>query len=398
MKRRNNFFITTILVVLTSTLCAADFKSGEEVNIDQPVSDNLYLAGGTINVNAWVRGDLTAAGGSVSINDTIFEDLIVAGGDIFLNAPLMDDARVAGGDVRILSYVDGDLVLCGGTVRIQKDAVINGDLLVCGGYLILDGTVNGDVSAAGGRISFNGHIRGNVEMRAEELTLNGIIDSNSELAAHDMTVKEGATFRGSVKYWSEDGEVDFGQSLTSGNRAMYTEALEMAEMDWEWGYLGLGFVAFWILNVLSVLLTILLVVLLFRKTFANAGETLNQSFIRNFGYGILYFIGLPVIAVILCLTLIGIPIALVVFHVFGFSLLFSYSLTSVVLAYGVRTKYNKEWSKWRLMLVAVVIFIALKLISAVPFIGPFVAAVVIATAFGALIVPCLSLRVRKELE
>jgi hypothetical protein len=123
---------------------------------------------------------------------------------------------------------------------------------------------------------------------------------------------------------------------------------------------------------------------------AQAGERLNQEPTRSLGYGAAYFIGLPILVVLLLVTVIGIPIALLFLALYAFSLLFGLSITSVVAAKAMKIKYNyKHWGTWMLVLVSAGVFVVLKLLTLIPFIGWLFYLIVLVVAFGAIVVDLL---------
>jgi len=383
MKISIKLLLLITLIFVSFSVSAARLESGEEKNISAPVNDNLYIAGGVINIDAIIQGDLVAAGGLVSINDTVFEDLIVAGGDILVNAYIGGDARIAGENIKILESINGDLIVAGAYIQIDKNVTISGDLIIICGFATINGTVNGDIRFLGGKLSFNGTALGEADIKSDELTMNGNFQGPSTIVANTIALEKDAKFHNEVAYWQEDGELDFGPYMVSG-QATYDEALAIEE-EVDLNNLGGLMVALWILYTLSMLLIIGLLVFLFNKTFSKAGEDINHSYLPHFGYGAAYFVGIPMLTLFLLATLIGIPLGLVTLHLFLFSLLFAHSITAVILAYGMNVRYVKEWSKWKIMLIAALLFLAMKVLLLIPLLGSLVNMVLVAIAFGTLV-------------
>lgn len=376
--------LLSVLIGISSTLSAATFEQGEEKTITSPVNDNLYLAGTTIIIDAAIRGDLAVAGEQVSIHDTIYEDLLMAGGTLLINGYLADDAKIVGENIKILKNINGDLIIGGGSIHIHKDVVINGDLIIAGADVIINGTINGNVKVMGEKILINGTVNGNFKATTDELTINGTINGTSTLSSNKIALEENAQFHDAVTYWQKDGEIDFTSYMLNA-QAEFSADLELYNEQENWEYMGLGFVGFGILYMLSILLTIVILISVLPKLFTKAGEQFNLSPIRNFGYGILYFFGLPVAIFLLMAIIIGLPIGFVLLDLFIYSLLFSFSISSIILAYGINNKYDKGWGKWKMIFMSLLIFIGLKIIGSIPIIGTFIAFVIIGIAFGTLL-------------
>lgn len=145
-------FLVLGLIAVPIFASAAQFKSGEQVNIGvgETVSDNLYTAGGTLNIAGNIEGDLSAAGGTVNILGAVSKDAAVAGGTIVINGNIGEDARVAGGTVTINGNVGGDLLVVGGNVVISAGSVIGGDLVVRGGTVTNQAQVMGKTDVVTG--------------------------------------------------------------------------------------------------------------------------------------------------------------------------------------------------------------------------------------------------------
>lgn len=127
---------------------AAQLKSGDQVNInkDETIWENLYIAGGALNIAGTIKGDLLAAGGNINISGPIQKDAAIAGGTIILTGNVGEDARIAGGNITVTGNIGGDLIVAGGNINISSGVVIGGDLVAAGGNITNLGTVKGKIS------------------------------------------------------------------------------------------------------------------------------------------------------------------------------------------------------------------------------------------------------------
>lgn len=386
MKTPLHYFFLLIVALLwnTTAIFSANIKWAKEIVFSDTLSNDTYLLGGTINVYTKVNGDLTAAGGTVSINDSINGDLMVTGGTVLIHGPVGDDIRVMGGTVNITKNVSGDVVVLGGNIQIDKEVVIAGDLIVLAGNVIMDGIIKGRMKAKGGNITLNGNVENGAELKAEQLSINGEIRNNSTLAANKILLGSNAKLYGDVIYWQEDKAFDFGKALIDG-KAIYNPELKLQEQEWDWKYLGFGIAAFFILYFLSAVLCLILLNYFFSGHMTKSAELMNSFFIKSFGFGILYFIAVPVLSLFLFITIIGIPIGLFLTFLFVLSILFSNVITATVTANWIKNKYKKDWGKGMLIIMSALCFIALKLVSWIPFIGWLTSCVLISAAFGAIL-------------
>lgn len=367
---------------------AAIFKSGEDITINEGVDDNLYIAGNNLFINAPVMGDLRVASSSLTINDTIYEDLLAAASEILIDAYIGDDATLFGENIRILNSIGGDLIVFGSKVFINKEVNIEGDLLVFAGQCTMNGNVNGKLKIRAEKVIFNGSSEQMTDIKAEVITMNGKVYGDAQLAANEIIVEENTIFHQEVEYWQKEGEMDFSPYMRD-RQAQYNPDLQMNSGKANWKYLGIGLVAFWILYSLSVILLIIVFGLLMPAHFKKAGKEMNEHIIQNIAYGLFYFVGIAILTTLCIVSIIGIPIGLLLLNLYILSILFSIVVSALLLAHWFDQRHNKQWSKWQIILLAIVIFPFLKVISLIPIVGMLFIVILVCMVFGALIKPCL---------
>lgn len=374
-----------LLLVITIScfvpVFALRIEYGRDINISQPVYEDLYIAGGNITINAPIYGDLIIAGGTIVINATVTRDILLAGGTVTFNGFVGDDIRCAGGKIHVAKNVTGDVVVTGGRVTIGK-AVTIGALLASGGNIIIDGNVNGEVRGAFGDLILNGKISGNVDCRGGSITVNGTIDGKSVLSARYILIESNAFFNNDVRYWSEQRSVDFKQHIKSG-KAIYDPSLRIRSAKWY--YLGANtfFTLLWYLGM--ALLMILIIQYLFSATMKRAADTTFNSTVKSLGFGVLFFVGVPIAAVIAFVTVIGVPVGLLLVFSYITLILLTTVIISGVAANWINNRYNKKWNFWHLAFVAFGIFILLKLVSLTPVVGWLIMILLACIAFGAIL-------------
>jgi hypothetical protein len=364
---------------------AAEPKAGEEVHISSTVNDDLYLAGKNVTVSAKVNGDVVAAGANVQVSDTVFGDAILAGGDVGISGFVTDDIRIAGGDIEIFKGAGSDVLVFGGTVIIHEGALIRGDLIVFGGDVEINGKIEGELTVFSGNVKLNADVADGAEVKCGSLYVNGHISGDSEIAAEDLVLGPSAKFSGTLRYWTRDGETNFGPAAEN---AIYDPSLELAE-DTDHDPSGLeailGGIGFVILSFFSSVLIILILVFVFGKYFKMGGERVEKELFKNFGFGVLYVIAIPVLIMTLLISVIGIPIALLVLVLYIFTLVFAPTISSVLVANYINHKYQRDWNNWLIVLVSSGVLIVLGLLIMIPFVGWLIGILVIGASFGAIL-------------
>ncbi len=358
-------------------------KSGENITINTPVEGDLYIAGKDLTIEAVIKGDIIGAGANIFIRDTIREDAILAGGNLYLEAPVLDDARLGGGKIIIRSDVFGDLVIGGGEIEIERGVTIHGDLYIGGGEVMIAGKILGKIDIGGGEVVFMGEGMGAANIKAGEFEMAGIFRGPTQIAAYEISLTDKAQFHESIRYWQSAGDLDFGASLQGTATATFDESLKtnMDDRDWRRAF-RIGGLAFILFRILSSALLILLLIWAFNPFFERAVKAAVPNVMAAFGFGIIYLLAIPVLLAISFISIIGIPAGVLLMHIYGFSLALSHILAAILFVYWIPQNTDTSWTKGQKMLSAIGIYVLLRIVSWIPFVGWFISLVVMAAALG----------------
>jgi hypothetical protein len=395
MKKTGTLLLGFLLLNLSITK-AAEVKVGGKVNFTSDAPQNVYVAAGELSVDAKINGDLVGAGGEIRINGGTQQDILLAGGEISLNAPSEGDVRIIGGEIRITQNIKGDLTVMGGEVTIVDGVSIGGDLIVLGGEVELNGDVHGKVHIAGGKFYLDGNIDGGIEAQTGFLRVNGRVNGESKIAAQKLILGNNAFFGGKVEYWVKHHAPSFEGKLASGVSASLNAALEPDWADWEYkagdmaqkAKRGIGF-----FQIFSGLLMTFLLIAFGDKFFNRYAGQVSRNFGSAFGLGTMLLIGIPIMSGIAFVTIIGIPLGVVGVGAYGIMMSMSIALPAVIAAYEWRKIKSQNWSRGGVTLVAIGIFLGLRLASKFPFFGWMLAFVAAAVAFG-----YIYMIIRKKIE
>jgi cytoskeletal protein CcmA (bactofilin family) len=383
MKRYLIGFLALSLV--TPVALAATIHTDTSNSLSTPVADDLYTAGERVSIDQPIRGDAVLFGGNIRVDESISEDLISAGGNIDVNAPVADDIRIAGGTIRLNSHVGGDVIVTGGTVEFGERFSASGDVLVAGGNVVMNGLIGKNAKIAGGQITVNGNILGDASLRTGMLTLNGIIAGNAILSAETIETGENASLGGNVEYWRNDGEMTF--PMTGSGQAIFNEALQ-ARPDHEGvaAFVAGLYGAFTLFSILSTAIVIGLLVFLNRKYFDEVALQLKTEPGWNLLYGLLYIVCTPVVALLLMVTVFGIPLGLTLLALYVVSLFFLPAVASITITKWLDQYYHKNWNKSLTFVVSMGVFLIMRFLGIIPILGWLAKAIILLMALGALMV------------
>lgn len=195
-----------------------------------------------------------------------------------------EDFTVEEGEV-----IDGDIELTGGDLTIN--GVVNGDASVVGGDLYIYGTVNGDAVNVGGCI----YLKEGAILNGDAVTIGGC-----------TYIDDGTTFTGKEVTIGDDIDIDLPGPIFKG--------FEFAENPMFERILDAVKEVFFFLFLLFV--GLLITVFMTRQT-DNISEHMMQEFPRSSLLGLALLVASPIVIVVLCVTIIGIPVA----FLYGFALM-----------------------------------------------------------------------------
>jgi uncharacterized RDD family membrane protein YckC len=198
-----------------------------------------------------------------------------------------------------------DRVSVGDSTSVGPDETIPGNAVAVMGSLTVDGTVDGNAVCVLGSNTINGTVHGNVVVVLGELRIgsHAHIDGNA-VAAGGIIFKEPGAYVG-------------GNTVQQGSKFSFTDNSEASNW-WTHGLrmgrplaLGHHLHVFWLINACFVVLYVILA-LVFPEGTRKCGDTLVKRPGITFLTGVLAMIALPVVFVLLCITIVGIPVALII--------------------------------------------------------------------------------------
>ena len=254
----------------------------------------------------------------------------------------------------VTSYAEksqGEIFQLVGNVTVDTDQVVNGDVEAMAGAITVRGTVNGEVTATAGNVTIYGKVNGDVNC-----------------LAGNVYVKSGAVVTGSVTamagkvYKAQDGTitgsvVEMAKGHSRGAQSIYIAP----HVPW--------FLLIW--GCLTVLVSWLalgaLVTLFFSKNVKRLGEIEAKRPAYYSLIGFAAFLLTPPALVILMITLVGIPVAIIL----GIVLFVAFVIGQLGVAYviGQRIFEHFNWEKRPEILQVLTGITAMFLITLIPVIG-----------------------------
>ncbi|MGE0800495.1 MAG: hypothetical protein AB7G13_22020 [Lautropia sp.] len=347
------------VVAITATAIAAapaasqTPAAGSATQAAARIGDDVYRAGGRIDLHADNPGDVVAAGGRVDVTGRVGGDVLLAGGRVAVDATVDQDLYAAGGAVRIAGPVGRSARLAGGEVAVAPGAAIAGA-----------------VTIAGGHVAFDGHAGRDLLIRARRAEINGRVDGDLLIAGGELSLGPDAVVRGRLEH-----RVRTPPQVAAGARIAGGIVAAAPEPGRSGGRVGATLV-----TVAAALLAAAVLLWLVPRAARRAGRSLRARPVAAPLAGVATLVGLPVVAVLALITVVGIPLGLFAGLVLLGLLLTGALVTAVAIGDAIveRRGAGNGWQRW---LAAAVVLLGLCLLAQLPYLGWILWP--LATVFGA---------------
>lgn len=366
---KTRFFILlclSFMLVVPFTVLAFEVKTDDVVYIDQDetVEGNLYAAGANITVDGTVTGDVFCGGQTVNINGRVEGDVICAGQSVNINGEVGGSVRAAGNTVNINGTVARGVQAFGASVILGKGASVGWDMLMAGATGEIRGKIGRGLHGAAANVVIGGEIGQDVRLKLDEkiqAEKRGIGFEKKEKSP--LTITDEAVINGSLIYSSSrEGLIAEGASIAGEvkhNLPKIKPAKKKMALGYAWGKLY---------SIFAALVVGLVLISLWGKEIKKLTDKMLNKVGASIGWGIVVMFITPILAILLLITLIGIPLAFIMMAVWLIALYISKILVGILIG---RSILEKLWKKQKESLIWAMIIgiVATWIVFSIPVIG-----------------------------
>lgn len=285
--------------LLPQSIQAIVTKTGENIVIPEStlIQDDYFVSGNNIKFSGKVEGDFGSASGTLTNKGIVGGNLMVVARDLDISGEMSGSFYGAAQNISFDGNLKRNFFGCGQSINLKENSEIGGDVLAACGELKVSGKVGKGLRAGAGSVVISGIINGNVDIKADEISIlpDAKINGNFHYKSKkEAKIEKGAQITGETK-WTK---------LTPKK----TKGLTLGKLFWKFLFFCASF------------LTGLFMLLIAKKQFKAAKESVFKDFLKNLGLGFVFVICIPIAIVILLFTVIGIPISIIV--LFAYLVLF----------------------------------------------------------------------------
>jgi len=367
-------FVVTLLMMLTTIpVWAFDARGGTRITVasEEVVEDDLYVAGDTIIIDGTINGDLWAAGNTITVNGMVNGSVMAAGRIVSINGGITHAVRAVAETININGDVGGDVIAGCRKMNIASTAGIGGDLLFGADLARIDGHIEDDIKGSGREVTISNGVSGNVELEVESLT-----------------ILPTANIGGDLNYTSEaEADIQSGARIAGATTHKLPEVRPEAKKDWTKVF---PFVLFFgvlakVLNFLMALVAGVVVIFLAPKKLTSITDAIGTRPGPSAGWGAIVLFLTPIGALIVCLTIIGIPVGLIALILYGIAIYLAQIPVGLFIGRWIIGRFRAVESKAIMVGALAVGLVILKLLSIIPYFGFFVGLVVALFGLGAIV-------------
>lgn len=249
-------------------------------------------------------GNVTAAGAAEIIKDDTFFGGFGAGREVSVeNSSSKDSICLAGMTVSVKgSKAGGSTFLAGKDVEIT-DSEISGNIAAAGEKVIIDNSSARGVKVSGYRVIFSGEALA-LNASGGTVEINGRIDGDASVVADRVIIGDNARITGTLSV--ESGrEAEISDSAEIGEYVFEKTVKEEEDTKESGGFM------FFIYALACMIVLTLVMCWLIPSFLDGSGELVRRKTAVMLVSGAVVLVSLPFAFVLLCITVIGIPLAFV---------------------------------------------------------------------------------------
>ena len=374
MKNKSKIMIS-ILLILMLLLSTVSFATNKPVKnetnevennlVDEEVSDDIELDTQNLTDNLLEDDEISKD------NIEYFDN------DIYELKDKINLTKMVNGNVYIIaeeinissSIIDGNAYLLGETIKIEN-STINGSVYIAGEDISINANIK-DAYIAGDtvKIGEKSIINRNLRVASDKLDILGTIYDNVYSGSDSIYVGDNSKILGELDYSSSEPAIISPTAIVNSQNYTKAEAKEDVEnisTDLIKGIVKTVTVFSIIGAVIKALVVAGILVLISNKLIEKNKNAEVNDYLKNAGKGLILLILIPIFAILLCITLIGAGLGVILILFYIVLIYISAVVSSLALA---STILKNEDSKCKLYGLTVAISLVLSLIKLIPFVG-----------------------------
>ncbi len=346
------------VLALPAAATASETRKGPSagVNSEETIKGDIFLFGDRVKVDGTVEGDVFLFGHDAAVNGHVQGDVFGFAQTLQVDGQVDGNIRAFTNTLTIRGTVAKNVLTFDERVNLESAGKIGGSLTLFMEYLNLEGSLGRDLLVFGKQVTISGKVGGGIREKGAGLT----ITASGEVG-------------GPIHY-----EGDTPAEVSS--KAKLASPVEFKHLEHKRDYREGKYYVWQVIWAAAFILFGLVLFALMPK-FAEDAVKSAEQYGAAAGLGVLVMFGVPIAAIIACVTVVGLFIGISTLFIWYASLYFAQIIVGAVVGQWLMGRTSELWPLIGRMAVGVVI---VRLGTTIPHIGGWVKLAAILWGVGAL--------------
>lgn len=363
--KKSYYFLFLLIFLFTPFISKAYVtKSSDFIYIakDEVIEGNFYFMAKSLTIEGEILGDVVGIGPNIQINGKVAGDVIVISQNLKITGQVEGNLRSISNTTDISGVIEKNINILGESLILNENSKAGKDVLFQ--------TLNAE---------FNGEIEGSLHGGANNILIRGLIKENSNLTLdrikrkkyyNILQIEESAEILGNLNYKGGQnakintdkisGEINKKEPLKNNSSSKKASKV--------------------LFTVLSSFLVAILLSLLFKNKLNNIKNIIIEQGYKLSLPGVIILFLTPIIALLLVITFVGMPIAIIILIFWGLVIYLSKIIVAMALGEYIFKYFQKEKVSEFLKILTGVILISI--ITIIPFLGGVLSLLIISLGMG----------------
>ncbi|MFZ4648821.1 MAG: bactofilin family protein [Patescibacteria group bacterium] len=340
-------FVFLWSIPMTAKAFSVESRDNIYVGKNETIEGNLYAAGQSITIDGTVNGDVIGAAQTITVNGTVNGDVIGAAQALNFNGDVKGNIRAAANYININGSVGRNLNAFSAVTILSQNSHIAWDALIFSVSAEVRGTIEGNLHGSVSEALIAGKIGHDVDLKIE-----------GKKGSESLVINKEAVIAGNLNYTSINNARIESESSVAGqvNRSQP----EKKSFNWS------AFIWARIFGIFSVLFVALVLWFLWKGGVEKSLQGIKSKWGLNLLNGLIILGVLPLAALILAVTFIGLPLAVILLALGLIFFFIGKIITGIFVGHFIVSYLTKK--KMPIIAMVVGIFVVWMLCS-IPFIG-----------------------------
>lgn len=343
---------------LSSPAMASEFRKGDTVEVakDETIKGDIFLSGHHVKMEGTVDGDVFVFCQSADIEGHVTGDVIAFAQIMRVNGQVDGNVRAFTNTTLISGNVAKNVLSFSESITVDSTGKVGGSITTFLNNLTMDGQLGHDLLVFSKTTSISGKVSGGIQAKGEGLTIG-----------------PGAQIDGPVKFQGN-------RPPHVSSRARLASPPEFTQLEHRPQYVERGFYVWQVIWTAAVIL-FGLVLFLLMPAFARDSVDSAERYGASFGLGSLVMFGVPIAALIACITVVGLLIGISAFIVWITALYCAQIVVGAIVGQWLMGHTRETWQLIGRMVVGVIL---VRVVEMIPHLGGWVKLAVLLWGMGAI--------------